>query len=285
MKMPSYRLTCLFAASAALICAVCAGAEATANDASSETDIWQDALIHPFDAIVLTESQIDRFLERLSQTNPARAGELERIRITDPQQFRWEIREEMANRFFQRIQPPDEPAPAEEPTPTEPPAEPDAALLQKQAELIDWLEKNFPKQAKDLKADLPLTAERMDELRGRYDPMMRAERINPPLAEAMKEDFRVQMRRDELLMAWQLENPDNREAIVNELEQLVSKRFDLIIRKRKLQHDHIRNRLNQLQEELDRQQKEINTLRNAKKYSVRARVDELIQNAEKADWD
>ncbi len=285
MKTPSYQLVCLFMAGVWLVGSACTAAEASANDAPSETDIWQDALIHPFDAIVLTESQIDRFLERLSQTNPARAAELERSRITRPQQFRWEIREEMANRFFQRIQPPDEPAPAVEPTPTEPPAEPDAALRQKQAELIDWLEKNFPKQAKDLKADLPLTAERMDELRGRYDPMMRAERFNPPLAEAMKEDLRVQMRRDELLMELQLENPDKREAIVNELEQLVSKRFDLIIRKRELQHGHIRNRLNQLQEELDRQQKEINTLRNAKTHSVRARVEELIQSAEKTDWD
>ena len=254
----------------------------------AKTDIWQDALIHPFDSIVLTEPQIDRFLVRLSQTNPQRAAELGKMRITHPQQFRWEIREELSERFFQRIQPPAAPeaepkTPA--PVPAEPAAAPDEAALQKQAELIAWLENHFPRQAEELKANPPPSAERIDHLFVRYEPMMRAERSNPPLAEVMKEDFRVQMHRDELLMELQYAEGDERGAIVKAIEDLVAKRFDLIIRKRELQHEQLHRRLDLLQEELGKQKRELDALKETREHSVNARVKELLNSVETANWE
>ena len=251
-----------------------------------KTDIWEDHLMHPFDAIVLTEQQIDRFLARLSQTNAERAGELEKMRITNPQQFRWEIREEMANRFFQSTRQPTaadtKPAPSAPPAAV--PAPPSEAVQKRHGELIVWLEKNFPRQAGELKANPAPSAERITELLNRYDPVMRAERSNPPLAEAMIEDIKTQIRCDELLMDLPYANPEEREAIIKELDELTAKRFDLIVRKRELQHELLRRRLNRLQQELDTQKQEMDLLKSAKEPSVKQRVKELVERTDKTNW-
>jgi hypothetical protein len=251
-----------------------------------KTDIWEDHLMHPFDAIVLTEQQIDRFLARLSQTNAERAGELEKMRITNPQQFRWEIREEMANRFFQSTRQPTaadtKPAPSAPPAAV--PAPPSEAVQKRHGELIVWLEKNFPRQAGELKANPSPSAERITELLNRYDPVMRAERSNPPLAEAMIEDIKTQIRCDELLMDLPYANPEEREAIIKELDELTAKRFDLIVRKRELQHELLRRRLNRLQQELDTQKQEMDLLKSAKEPSVKQRVKELVERTDKTNW-
>jgi hypothetical protein len=266
------------------------GAEKPAANAPAaetpKTDIWEDHLMHPFDAIVLTEQQIDRFLARLSQTNAERAGELEKMRITNPQQFRWEIREEMANRFFQSTR---QPAAADtKPAPSAPPAAvpapPSEAVQKRHGELIVWLEKNFPRQAGELKANPSPSAERITELLNRYDPVMRAERSNPPLAEVMIEDIKTQIRCDELLMDLPYANPEEREAIIKELDELTAKRFDLIVRKRELQHELLRRRLNRLQQELDTQKQEMDLLKSAKEPSVKQRVKELVERTDKTNW-
>lgn len=251
-----------------------------------KTDIWEDHLVHPFDSIVLTEQQIDRFLARLSQTKADRAGELEKMRITNPQQFRWEIREEMANRFFQSTHQPAgaviKPDPSSQPAPA--PVPPSEAVQKRHEELIVWLEKNFPRQAGELKANPSPSAERITELLNRYDPVMRAERSNPPLAEAMIEDIKTQIRCDELLMDLPYANPEEREAIIKELDELTAKRFDLIVRKRELQHEQLRRRLDKLQHELDTQKQEMDLLKGAKEQSVKQRVMELVERTDKTNW-
>jgi len=285
MKTPSSGLIRPIAAVMWIVCAAFSAADSTGEETT--TDIWQDALIHPFDSIVLTEQQIDRFLARLAQSSPERAAELGKMRLTHPQQFRWEIREEMSQRFFQRIQPPAETEPETKPTSAvaaEPPVEQDEAMLKRRTELVAWLETHFPRQAEELKANPSPSAERLDHLFTRYEPIMRAERTHPPLAEAMIEDITVQMRRDELLMELQYAEAAESEAIIAELEDLVAKRFDLIILKRQLQHDQLHRRLARLQQELDRQKQELDALKKTKDQSVKARVGELLKSVEKADW-
>jgi hypothetical protein len=246
-------------------------------------DIWEDHLVHPFDAMVLTEQQIDRFLVRLSQSSPERAAELEKMRITQPQRFRWEIREEFANRFFQRVIPPVDSAakPAVPSIPPTPPAPPSDASLKRYAELKSWLEKTYPQQANELKANPMPSESRMNELYNRYDPVMRAERTNPPLAEAMKEDIATQLRCDELLMELPYADEKGRETIIKELDELTAKRFDLIVLKRQLQNDQLRRRLERLSQELDKQKTELDTLKKSKEQAVKDRVKELVERSDK----
>lgn len=285
MKNPSTVLTGLVAAGAGIVCFVLGMSNVLAAESEADAaDMWREALIHPFDAITLSDQHIDRFLTRLEESDPERAAELKKMRITNPQQFRWEIREEIANRFFRQIKPTEKPETPKETPPVEappPPKEPDAAK-QKLADLTAWLETHFPQQAEALKSNPAPSAEHLDTLFARYEPIMRLERVNPPLAEAMLEDIKVQMRRDELLMELQYAEEDEKEAIIKELESLVAKRFDLIIRKRQLQHDHLSRRLNRLQEELEKQRQGLEALQKTKEQSVKARVEALLKSVEKA---
>lgn len=256
---------------------------ANTSSEPSRTDIWDEHLVHPFDAIVLTEQQIDRFLARLSQSSGARAAELKKMRITQPQRFRWEIREEIATRFFQRISPSDtvKPKPAENVIAADGPSD---AAVERYDALMAWLETTFPRQAEQLKANPAPSEARINELFSRYEPVMRAERNNPPLAEAMKEDIATQMRCDELLLELPYAGENDRQAIVGELEQLTSKRFDLIVLKRQLQHDQLRRRLERLSQELDKKKDELELLRNSKDQAVKERVKELVERTDKTDW-
>lgn len=270
----------------AAACLFCVSLSVADTPTAPKTDIWEDHLVHPFDAMVLTEQQIDRFLVRLAQSNPERAAELEKMRITHPQQFRWEIREELANRFFQRVVVPEaaEPKPA---TPAEPAVQPDPpsdAVRKRHEELLAWLEKAFPQQAAELKANPTLSEARMNELYNRYEPVMRAERTHPPLAEAMKEDIATQMQCDALLMELTYADPQEREKIIGHINDLTAKRFDLIVLKRQLQHDQLRRRLERLSQELDKQKEELDALRNGKGQAVTDRVKELIERTDKTNW-
>lgn len=251
-----------------------------------KTNIWEDPLIDPFGGITLTERRIDQFIERLAKTNPNRAGELGALRIAQPEQFRSQIREEMAKRFFQSIRQPSgaESQPAATPTPAPSPEQAGDAVQNKHKDLIAWLEKNFPPQAEELKANPAPSPERVAELLNRYEPVMRAEVDNPPLATAMKEDIAIQMQTDELLMDLQYADEKEREAIIKELDSLTSTRFDLIVRKREIQYEQLRGRLEKLQQDLDKQKGELDKLKDEKEKSIKDRVAELVERTQKTNW-
>ncbi len=269
---------------------MCGGLSFAEGEAEApKPNIWEEALIHPLDGMVLTDQRIDQFLARLSKSNPDRAGELEKMRITNPQQFRWEIREEITNRFFQSVIP-TPPAEGESKTAT-PPSPPAGGSGQSAEEvqkthhdLIVWLEKNFPQHADEMKANPAPSTERIEELIKRYDPIIRAEKSNPPLAEAMKEDIKNQMQCDEILMDIPYADEKGREALIKSLNDLLSKRFDLIVRKRELQYEQLYRRLERLQQELNKQKEEIDKLKGAKEETVNERVKVLMDRADKADW-
>ena len=247
------------------------------------TNIWEDSLIYPFGDIALTDRRIDQFLERLSKTNPRRANELKALRTAQPEQFRIQIRDEMTSRFFQsasqsvRTRPAPDTAAASDP---QHPVKPGEELL----ELIAWLEQNFPRQAEELKTVPAPSAERIAELVGRFEPVMRAEHQNPPLAAIMKDDIAIQMQNDELLMDLQYANEQEREAIIKELEKLTSQRFDLIVRKREIQYEQLRQRLEKLQQNLEKQKADLDKLKATKEKTITDRVQDMVEYTRKANW-
>jgi len=259
---------------------------AAASTVVSQPNIWEDPLIDPVSSVVLTERRIDQFIDRLSKTNPNRANELAALRITQPEHFRRQIRDEMTKRFFLSARSSAEAGskPAG-PSPSAPrPEQTGSAVQAKHKELIAWLEKNFPQQAEELKAKPSPSPERIAELLNRYEPVMRAERGNPPLAAAMKEDIAVQMQSDELLMDLQYATEKEREAIIKELNALTSTRFDLIVRKREIQYDQLRSRLEKLQQDLDNQKSELDKLKSNKEKTIKDRVKELVERTQKTNW-
>jgi triphosphoribosyl-dephospho-CoA synthetase len=100
----------------------------------------------------------------------------------------------------------------------------------------------------------------------------------------MKEDIKNQMQCDEILMDIPYADEKGREALIKSLNDLLSKRFDLIVRKRELQYEQLYRRLERLQQELNKQKEEIDKLKGAKEETVNERVKVLMDRADKADW-
>jgi hypothetical protein len=244
------------------------------------SNIWEDSMIYPFGDIALTDKRIDQFMERLSKTNPQRASELQALRAAEPEQFRLQVRNEMTNRFFQSTRQSTGGLASDTALISDPnhPVKSGPEYL----ELIAWLEKNFPRQAAELKA--VSSDARVAELVDRYGPVMIAEHLNPPLAAVMKEDIAIQMQSDELLMDLRYATDTEREALIKELENLTSQRFDLIVRKREIQYEQLRQRLEKLQKNLEKQKAELDKLKAHKENTIGDRVTEMVEYTQKANW-
>lgn len=272
------------------------------NKPVSNDSFWQEELLRPEPPKALSEERINTFLEHLRQQNPARADELEKLRIDNPEQFRLEIREEFANRLRQ-IRQQHEHGDRENPTP---PPSPDGMprtpgqpgevrgqwkerLEKMHNELLAWLEKNVPDEAvklKNLREKQPEEyVTRTSELMRKYAPIMRAEKDNPQLAEVMKEDLENQRRQDELLHQIASATGEEKDKLTAELKTVIVRRFDLIIAKKQMQYDDLRKRLDELNKEVKAREGELENQKANKDKAIEERLTELVSRAQKVNWD
>ena len=68
---------------------------------------------------------------------------------------------------------------------------------------------------------------------------------------------------------------NRRPKLMKELEEVVGKRFDLILKKKKLQYVELRRRLKRLQEQLENKQQELDKLTDSKKQAITTRGNKL----------
>ena len=156
-------------------------------------------------------------------------------------------------------------------------------------EYIKWLEKNYPDEAQTLQDLQEKDPEQYFRSafasRRKYGRIMEAEKRNPELAEVLKEDLEIQSLRIGLLKEVNQVNGKKREEIVKELESLVSRRFDLIVRKKPLQYQDLQKRLEKMQTELKQRQLEVKKLQETKEKAIEDRVKDLIDQGEKVKWE
>lgn len=96
------------------------------------------------------------------------------------------------------------------------------------------------------------------------------------LADLLIEDIGLVEDRDALLRAIHCADEKRLPELIKKLEVVVGKRFDLILKKKKLQYVELRRRLKRLQEQLERKQQELEELTGSKKQAITKRVDELV---------
>ena len=70
-----------------------------------------------------------------------------------------------------------------------------------------------------------------------------------------------------------------------ELEQVVNQRFDLIVRKKQLKYEEMLKKLQKFQQEVETRQAELEKLQGQKDKAVTQRLEELVSDAEKVNWD
>lgn len=295
----------LIAAIAVVLCGVSFGQEEKSNagpqPVPAKDEFWMQEQ-NPGEHRVMSEERIGQFMEQIRQQDPQRADELEALRTQNPEQFRTELRNEFGKRFQQMRQrgghPDMQPGQPQGPEQPSAPRGPMAGgqggdirgrMENAHNELLTWLEKNDPQRAAYLKELREKNPERymsqILETMRKYEPILRAEKTNPKLAEVLKEDMELLQKRDKLVEDIRFAKDPDREKLVAELREVTSKRFDIIIAKKQLQYDELKARLEELKKEVEKRAMELDKYKADKDKSVDDHVKELLEQSQKMRWD
>ncbi len=160
-------------------------------------------------------------------------------------------------------------------------------LQKRHDEFIDWLKENYPEVEKDLSQYSEKPEEyfkRFSAVKKKYEHVMTTQKRNPELAEVMKEEIELTDYRDTLLKEFRRSDKKKRQQLTEQLTEVVSRRFDLIVRKKQLQFEELRRRLARLQKELETREEELGNLIESKDEATKSRVKSLLNPKQKVDW-
>ena len=253
-------------------------AEASEGEPEKE-DIWSQTEQRgprSYRRFELTEDEIGRIMRSLKKENPRRAKQLESLREKDPEQFKALLREhggsELTKIMVERAE---------------------AWIQRRQAEFLEWLEKNYRKVAQELgklKQKNPgLYAERVRHVQEKYEPIYEAERRNnPELAAVLKEDLDLKEKRVVLLKKiWDAKGEKEKARFRGQLEQIVAQRFDLIVRRKQIAYSRLLRWIAELQKRVEESRKEIAKWEDVKfkAENVKSRTEDLIRKKVPFKWD
>ena len=95
----------------------------------------------------------------------------------------------------------------------------------------------------------------------RYGYIFEAESSSPELGAVLKEDLELRKRSDELCARLRNEKSDaNKQAIGAELQEVVARRYDLIVRRKEIAYEQLLKRLEDLQKQVTESKDDIATV-------------------------
>ena len=154
---------------------------------------------------------------------------------------------------------------------------------------IVWLKKNYPDEAAKLeklqKSKPELLNRHIMMSKRRYGRIMEMQKKNPKLAKVMKEDLKLGRKRRELLRKIKKAKGGDRDKLVDELEDIVSARFDIIVKKKQLQYEALAKKIQQLNKQIDKQKAEADKLIDKKDQAISDRMKALLSEEQKIKWD
>ena len=223
----------------------------------------------------LTEEEIDGIMESLKKRSPEQAKELEELREKEPKEFISELRrharEEFGKVVRERIE---------------------KWRQERQAEFIEWLEKSVPKEAKELnklKENNPdLYTKKYELTWKKYGRIFDESKRNPELAEVLIEDLKLKEKRDEIVPKIKAAKDQKRkEKLTAELEEVISHRYDLIVRRKQIAYERLLKWLEELQNRIEESRNEIIKWQDAKAKdeNVKKRMEELVEGKSGFSWD
>jgi len=271
----------------------------------------------------LTDEVIKRIMDQLAESNPKEAEELRQLREKNPEKFKAELRERFGRRKVQRSDRKPRPGqdvrrpgpgpggsgepgggpraggpgePAVGPRPGGPGGGPGAMIRERvreqHAEYIEWLEENYPEEAEkltELRESKPELYMRQIALSlKKYGRIAEAAKENPQLAEVLKESLQLTKQRDRLLRKIRsVTDEDEKKELAEKLKEVISSKFDLIVKRKQLAYERLRKELEKLQKEVKKNEAEAEKWKNPefKDESVKARVEELMSRTSKFKWD
>jgi hypothetical protein len=157
-------------------------------------------------------------------------------------------------------------------------------------EYIKWLEKNYPDEAKQLAQVKEENPERylhlLNESFEKYGRLARADKNNPELAKLLRQDIDLKAQTQKTLDQIHAATDEKQKSkLTDELQQLVSKRFDLIVAQKQIRYQQLNKKLEDLKKEIKKHESDLEKLRSKKNEEVKKRVDELLNKTEGINWD
>ena len=248
--------------------------------------------------LMFNEEYITDLLEKIKQDDPNEAQRLEKLRKEDPHQFRAEIRrisrQQMESRHNADFEQPEDQAGMHNPR------NPGRGLRAREKvreqrgemerELISWLEKNEPQTAKELaelkEKDFAAYQRRLAIENKKHRQIIETEKTNPAFAAVLKQDLVLKQQRDQLLEKIRAATDEKeKQQLTEQLKQVVSERFDLIVQKKQFQYEELKKKLDELQNRVNKSQAELENFKNKKDEHIQKYMENLINQAEQFDWD
>jgi len=275
--MQSRRLTTLLA-TVALAGGLVGIGLATDEPKQTKEDIWQD---EPTESRQnwwrrdLTDETANKILEGLRKRDPAKAREIEKLKARDPERFKAELRDAGQPELDQITL-----------------GYWEARRQRRNAEFVEWLKANYPKQEQELTAlkdkDPKLYVTSFEHLMDEYGYIFEAARSNRELGTVLKEDHELKKRVGELCRRLRSEKSDaKKQELGTELQEVIARRYDLIVRRKEIAYEQFLKRLEDLQKQVIQSKDEIAKYKDhhVKQENVRQRVQALTDNRVKFRWD
>ena len=250
---------------------------------SDKTDafesIWTEDLDRESGRAGLSEERLKQIIKSASQGKEGEEKRLRKLYADDQQKFWGEVRE-----FFHRNRPSGR---GPGPGPHGPNGQGPRGggrwrerMQKRHDELLALIKEHRPELAgklTDLRENNPdKYFKKFSAQRRIWGPVLEAKkREDKKLAALLIEDIDLVEERDDLLHDIHRASKNRRQELIKKLEVVVGKRFDLILKKKKLQYVELRRRLKRLQEQLEKKQQEFEELTDSKKQAITKRVDEL----------
>jgi len=249
----------------------------------SKDDIWQEVSFESEQSVDLEDPRIQRMFEEIRQSDPDKAEQMEKLRNEDPAKFAELIRVEIRNALKPKAKPDNTASEETEKTP-----EWQEQLQKRHEYFMEWFCREYPSDHGELvkvrDADAEKYVQRVMDMMAIYEPIQRAQRYNPPLADVMKQDIELQKQRDALLLQIRKAVAEEQPRLLKDLETLVAARFDIIVQKKELQYESLRKRLDKLEVQLDQQALELENLKKNKAQTVEDHIRELMSRTETIAW-
>ncbi len=269
-------------------------------------DIWAQTQDVDFENHNIEPHLIDRIMNRIEQNDPQLAEDLNLLRRENPEEFHERIRDLIRDRMDRRRDRipgqnmnPERPRrrnrKMNEPLMHNPPNRPGANgpasrwLTRQWNEFKQWFHENYPSHAEKLenlqKNDPEAALRELKLIYRKYRPIMRAQQENPELAEILEQDLMLKNHRNEIMTELRIAQGHEKQQLKQQLKQIVSERFDLIVRKKELQYQDLKERLEDLKQEVAKRQAEVEKMESKKDKAVDQRIQDLIGKTESINWD
>ncbi len=258
--------------------------------------------------VELSDERIEKVMDRLRADNPQEAEEIEKLRLTEPERFEDEIRKLMRKYFgrksWERLEHRGDHRgdgrgrrerfgeSGHRHRVAKDPGEWLAARRQRDAEFIEWLEQDYPEEAERIAALKEKNPEfGMKKLTWTWKihrQIFEASKENPPLAEVLKQDLELKKQKEKLLeKIGAAKDKDARAELTNELQDVLNRKFDLIVRRKEIRYESLLERLKELENRVRKSRAKMEKWKDPgfKEENVKARLKDLLDRAEKFGWD